>query len=256
MPVDSSCAAPFPRTRASVVRRIASDDGEERTRAFDTLVRAYLGPVYKHLRLKWKQDPETARDSAQGFFSRAFEKRYFADYDAGRARFRTYLRTCLDRYVMETRRADRREKRGGHALHLSLDFEPAEAELRQIEDENELDAEARFDLEWTRSLLAAALQELAERCAASGKQTQLRVFERYVLEDELGRAGAKDEERRRDVSYAAIAQELELRVSDVTNYLAWARRELRRILLDRLSELCATQEEFEDEARALLGVAP
>jgi len=42
----------------------------------------------------------------------------------------------------------------------------------------------------------------------------------------------------------------------VTNYLAGARREFRRIVLDKLRELTATDDEFRREARMLLGVDP
>jgi len=33
-------------------------------------------------------------------------------------------------------------------------------------------------------------------------------------------------------------------VTDVTNALAWARREFRKIALDRLRELCGSEKEF------------
>jgi hypothetical protein len=42
-------------------------------------------------------------------------------------------------------------------------------------------------------------------------------------------------------------------VSDVTNALAWARREFRKIALGRLRELCGSEEEFHREARAAFG---
>ena len=53
-------------------------------------------------------------------------------------------------------------------------------------------------------------------------------------------------------SYKDLAKELDLSVSNVTNYLAAARREFRRIVLEKLRELTATDEEFRREARALL----
>ncbi|HSO76667.1 MAG TPA: hypothetical protein VLU47_17690, partial [Blastocatellia bacterium] len=81
----------------------------------------------------------------------------------------------------------------------------------------------------------------------AGKETHLRLFERYVLEDDDG--GAK-------TSYKTLAAEFGLSTSDVTNYLALARREFRRVILDRLRELTATDEEYRREARALLGVDP
>jgi len=42
----------------------------------------------------------------------------------------------------------------------------------------------------------------------------------------------------------------------VTNHLAAMRRQFRRIVLERLRDLTTTDEEFEAEARRLLGSAP
>ena len=80
-----------------------------------------------------------------------------------------------------------------------------------------------------------------------GKETHLRLFERYVLD-------ADDQAPK--TSYKALAAEFSLETTDVTNYLALARREFRRIVLEKLRELTATDEEFHREARALLGVDP
>ena len=51
-----------------------------------------------------------------------------------------------------------------------------------------------------------------------------------------------------------LAAEFELPVTQVTNHLAWARREFRRIVLDRLREMTGSDEEFREEAKDLLGV--
>jgi hypothetical protein len=40
----------------------------------------------------------------------------------------------------------------------------------------------------------------------------------------------------------------------VNNYLAAARRDFRRIVIEKLREITATEEEFRNEARSLLGV--
>ena len=44
--------------------------------------------------------------------------------------------------------------------------------------------------------------------------------------------------------------------TDVTNYLAWARKELRTCVLVRLREITHDEDEFKEEARAVLGVDP
>jgi DNA-directed RNA polymerase specialized sigma24 family protein len=70
------------------------------------------------------------------------------------------------------------------------------------------------------------------------------LFERYDLED-------ADERR---LSYEQLAREFGLSVTDVTNHLAFARREFRRIALEKLREMTATEEEFRREASALFGL--
>jgi hypothetical protein len=69
------------------------------------------------------------------------------------------------------------------------------------------------------------------------------LFERYDLSDD-------------DVSYAALAAEFGLDTTTVNNYLAAARRDFRRLVLEKLREITATDEEFRTEARSLLGVDP
>jgi hypothetical protein len=42
----------------------------------------------------------------------------------------------------------------------------------------------------------------------------------------------------------------------VTNHLAWARREFRRVVLERLRELSGSDAEYRTEARELFGMDP
>src|SRR5260370_18461400 len=120
----------FPATRHSMVAAMRSDGVEARRAAFDALVGAYWKPVFKYVRLKWHASPEDAADLTQGFFTRAFEKDFFAGFDSSRARFRTFLRTCLDGFVANARKADARLKRGGGVTLISIDFGEAARELR------------------------------------------------------------------------------------------------------------------------------
>src|SRR3970040_1792973 len=116
----------FPATRRSVLERVRSGDADVRRTAFGDLALAYWRPRYHHLRLHWRLDPDGAEDVVQAFFTAAFEKRYLERYDPAKARFRTFLRTCLDRYVPNTWKAERAEERGGGRTTLPLDFPGAE----------------------------------------------------------------------------------------------------------------------------------
>jgi RNA polymerase sigma factor (sigma-70 family) len=239
----------FPATRWSAIDRARSEDPVERARALESLMAAYWKPVYKYIRARWGRSNEDAKDLTQEFFARLIEKDFLDSYDPTRARLRTFLRTCVDGVVANHDRAARRLKRGGDAPHLSLDFETAESELARAglpapgSAEN---MEELFEKEWVRSLFSLAVEGLREECVARGKTVQFRLFELYDLDD--------DGAARR--SYAELAREFVLSTSDVTNYLSYARREFRRIALEKLREMTASEEEFRREARALFGVEP
>lgn len=232
----------FPATRHSIVEQARSADPDRRRAAFDRVVQAYWKPVYVYLRLRWRASAEDAKDLTQAFFARAFEKRFFDAYDPARARFRTFLRTCLDGYAANQQAADRRLKRGGGAEILSLDFAGAERDLPAPAAAD--DPDAVFHREWLRGVCAEAVEELRRRCRAGGRDRALALFERCDLSD------LADADR---PSYAALAAESSLPVTQVTNLLAAARREFRRALSDTLRARTASDEEFAEEARRLLG---
>jgi hypothetical protein len=235
----------FPVTRLSAIVAASSANQEERTRAFEVLVSAYWMPVYKYVRIKWNKPTEDARDLTQGFFLEAMEKNFFGRYDPSKARFRTFLRTCLDGFVANETKAASRIKRGGDATILSLDFDGAEDQLRIAARPAPGAIDEYFEQEWARSVFSLALEGFRAQMLDAGKETHLRLFERYVLD-------ADDQAPK--TSYKALAAEFNLATTDVTNYLALARREFRRIVLEKLRELTASDEEFRREARALLGV--
>ncbi|MBI3665825.1 MAG: sigma-70 family RNA polymerase sigma factor [Acidobacteria bacterium] len=237
--------ARFPATRWSAIAAARSPVAAERTLAFETLVAAYWKPVYKYIRVKWGQSNEDAKDLTQGFFARAFEKDFFRGYDPSKGSFRTYMRTCAGAFVANEQKATRRIKRGGDTVLLSLDFEGAEGEIGRLEVPARESLDDYFHKEWIRNLFSLAVEKLQEECEARGKQIHFRLFERYDLED--GEPEGKP-------TYEQLAAELGLSATAVTNYLAFARREFRRIVIEELREVTTSDEEFRSEARLLLGL--
>ena len=231
----------FPVTNHSAIVNARSADQITRQRALETILTSYWKPVYKYIRLKWQASNEDAKDLTQGFFANAFEKDHFANYDAGKASFQTFLRTCLDGFVSNERKAGNRLKRGGGMDHYSLDFAAAEDELSSHALTSTLNPEDYFHREWVRWMFTLAVDAFRIRCLDSGRTVHFQLFERYDLNDD-------------NVSYASLAQEFGLEAATVNNYLAAARRDFRRIVLEKLREITATDEEFRTEARSLLGV--
>ena len=233
----------FPVTNQSAIAAARSEDHVVRQRAFDTILTSYWKPAYKYIRLKWQANNEDAKDLTQGFFANVFEKNHFANYDARKASFQTFLRTCLDGFVANERKARKRLKRGGDANHFQLDFLSAEDELA-MQTSYDLSPEDYFHREWVRWMFTMSVDALRERCEASGRKIHFQLFEAYDLHDDPDSS----------VSYASLAKTFELEPATVNNYLAATRREFRRIVLDKLREITATDEEYRTEARSLLGV--
>lgn len=236
----------FPATRWSVVEAVRSRDPEEQTRALDTLFAAYWKPIYKYVRLRWNRPVEEAEDLTQGFFAELLERGLLGKYDPGKSRLRTYLRLCADSFVMNEGKAATRQKRGGTITHLALDVPAAESELAgtTIDPASIPSAESLeqfFEKEWIRSLFSLAVEDLRMLCVEQERERAFLLFEDYDLAGDA------------DVSYAKLSAAHSIPVSDVTNALSWARREFRRIALERLRQLCGSEEEFQREARAVFG---
>jgi RNA polymerase sigma factor (sigma-70 family) len=231
----------FPATRYSVIERIRGTDPDARRAAFGDLVEGYWKPVYKHLRMTWRLDSEEARDLTQGFFAEAFQKAWLEKFEPGKARFRTFVRVCADRFVMNARQSRARLKRGGAVQTVGLDFDGADREL--VDYHGALAGpDEYFHQEFVRALFERALQAVRADCEASGRLLHYALFERY----DVAPVG--------QVSYSDLAKEFGLTVAQVTNYLALVRRAFRSRALAALAGLCGSEAEFRREARDLFGV--
>jgi RNA polymerase sigma factor (sigma-70 family) len=226
----------FPMTRPSAVADLLSGDPARRARSLDVVVRAYWKPVYKYLRLKWSVDAEAASDLTQSFFETAIGRDSLAAYDPRRGRFRTFLRACLDRHVIDQHRRASAGRRGGRQVHL--DFAAAESELGSSSAQP--DPAAIFDAEWLRHLMQLALERL-DAHFGDRRPIHAKLFRDFHIGDAAP-------------SYAEAAARYGISTSDVTNWLHAARRELRRIALELLRELTLDEEDFAAEARAVFGI--
>jgi len=236
----------FPATRWSAIEGARSSDPEERRRAFDRIVSVYWKPVYKYVRARHVKSAEDAQDLTQDFFASLLDRGTLDAYEPSKARLRTFLRSCVDALVANTDRDARRLKRGGGTKPLSLEFELAEGELARTGVPSPERVDDFFEKEWVRSLFAAAVDQLRSTYVAKGKEVVFSVFQSYDLDDAVpGRP-----------TYAELAREHGISITDVTNHLAGARREFRRISLEILRETTASDDEYRREARSLLGHAP
>lgn len=234
----------YPTTHLSLIQQLRDHQGEARRRAYDLLIAAYWRPVYTHLRLRWNKDRPAAEDLTQEFFALAFEKAYFDSFDPAKARFRTFVRTCVDRFAAKDHRKSETVKRGGTHAIVPLDYTGVEAELQARAGESPDDI---FERQWVRSVFDLAVSRLKEECAEGNRSVACAMFRLYDLEEDS--AVTK-------LSYAELAARFGVKETDVTNYLAAMRRRFRQLVLEVLRQLTSSEEEYREEARLLLGVNP
>jgi DNA-directed RNA polymerase specialized sigma24 family protein len=219
-----------------VLEALRSPSAEEQRRGAELLVRAYRAPVRDLLAWKWHLGPEDAEDRVQEFFARALEKRWFDRFDAGRGRFRSYLRVLANRFVAHALEAESRQKRGGGQVLVPLEL------VGDLLPDGDQEAERRFRDAWVRSVFELALQALREEALGRDRAVHLALFEAYDL------AGSERP------SYADLGRAHHLGDSQVINHLAWARRRFRHHVLATVRSLAGSESEYRDDVRDLLGI--
>ncbi len=210
---------------------------ELRGEALAAIVEIYWKPAYKYIRLKWNRTEDDAMDDTQDFFANLIGRASLERWDPARASFRTYLRLCIDGHIKNALTAKSRLKRS--AQMESLDFAAAEREVAMADPAEP--ADELFHREWQRRMFELAVADLRKESEAKGVEVRFRVFEQYDLTgDDTSRPG-----------YDELARRHGLAVTTVTNHLAWARREIRRLLLERLARVTGGDGELRRETQDL-----
>jgi RNA polymerase sigma factor (sigma-70 family) len=168
----------FPTTQWSVV--LSSRDGDAAWRAaLETLLPLYWKPVYFFLRRKGLS-VEAAEDAVQGFFVHVMERDALPRADPARGRFRSYLLTCLDHYLINQHERDVAVKRGGRVKVVALDTGIAERELHAAP----LDPSLAFDREWASGVMDRTIARLTREYEEGRRKGPAEVFLSFFRAEE------------------------------------------------------------------------
>ena len=143
------------------------------------------------------------------------------------------MKIALANFVRDLERHRRTLKRGGGRALLSLS-EDEEGEGLELPDPAGHDPEASLDAAWRAELMQAATRALEAELAGQGKELYFRVFHDYLLADE-------------ELDYAAIARRHDLKPSDVSNYLQFAKKRFRSVLRAVVADTVGGREDLERE---------
>ena len=197
---------------------------------------AEIGAAFEQTMEVRDASPKAADLAERWFFENVVRRGLLATYQPARARFRTFLRTCLDHHAVDQHRRRSAQRRGGGAGEVEL----SDAE-HALADHAAVDPDQLFEAEWLRHIMQLAITRLDERLTAAGKPTHAALFRAFHVGDSAP-------------TYAEAAAEHGCSVTDVTNWLHGARKEFRKIALELLRELTLDDDDFAAEAMAVFGI--
>jgi RNA polymerase sigma factor (sigma-70 family) len=157
----------FPTTRWSLVQAAADENRPKACQALESLCTRYWTPLYAYARRR-SLSPEAAEDVVQGFFVHLLEKDAIRNARRERGRFRSFLLTSFKHFLSDQWDRARAQKRGGTAVHLSLDLTCAEAELPQLA--STATPESAYERRWALATIEHALAILEREYADAGRE--------------------------------------------------------------------------------------
>lgn len=214
--------------------------GGEETEAIDalgTLFQSYWQPLYRFARRKGKSR-EDAEDLVQGFLAHLLEDKSLRSVDRAKGRFRTFLLTSFNHWIISEWKHATRQKRGGGVPPLSFDWESAETGLK-LEVADERSPDRLFDREWAIALLDKVFDDLEKVARNDGNIGQ---FER------LKSCLTTDSQR---IPYPALATELNISEGAVRVAVHRLRKRYRNQLEAEVARTLHSQEALKDEMQAL-----
>jgi RNA polymerase sigma-70 factor (ECF subfamily) len=229
----------LPSTLWSVVLAASDADAPTRREALQSLIESYWKPAYHFIRRKGN-DPETAKDLAQGFFAALLERNFLQYVRQDRGRFRTFLLTALEHFLADEHDRASALKRGGDRKAFSLDFVAAEREGSFLTDGRP--PEASFMREWGLRVLSQGLRLLRESFDRVGRAQEFEALRLHLS------AGGE-----RPPSYADLAARLGVSEQDVANRIHRARAAYRDCILQVIQSYSAGPEDAREELQDLFG---
>jgi DNA-directed RNA polymerase specialized sigma24 family protein len=158
----------FQTTRWTTVLAARNQAEEGGQQAMALLCRAYWYPLYAFVRRNGRT-PEDAQDLTQAFFARLLEKDFLLRVAPEKGRFRTFLLMALKRFLANEWHKSQAAKRGGKALHFSIDAEEAE-ERYAAEPVDNFSPERLYERRWAYTLLDQTMNRLRSEYRESGRE--------------------------------------------------------------------------------------
>ena len=223
----------FPRTTGiwGLVEQVKA--GTTTREALQALLVQYRAPLKAHLVVRKRLSSDAADDLLQNFIeSKILRLKLIERADRNKGRFRSFLLTALDRYLIDEYRKAQ---------------EPLQAlgEM-QLEVPEEEDPEP-FNVAWARQVIEAAFEKMRAECTRQKRPDVWGVFEQRIVCPILhGAEPASYEALLKEFGFASAAQ--------ASNVLMTAKRTFRRALEEVIGEYEDGAQDVGEEMEALKAI--
>ena len=227
--------AAFVTTHWSVV---LAAGGKDTVRARDALARlcqTYWYPLYAYVRQRGYA-PHDAQDLTQEFFARLLEKNTLGAITREKGKFRSFLLTTLNHFLVDEWNKARAQKRGGGQV-VSLDARDAETRFAR-EPVDALTPERLFEQNWALALLDLVYRQLQHEYETGGKGAIFNELKSCLT-------GARS-----SVPYAVLAPRLKMSENTVKTSVHRLRRRYRELLRAEVAHTVTSPGEVEEELRS------
>lgn len=204
--------------------------------ARESLCVRYWRPLYLYARARGSAAPD-AEDAVQGFLARLLEGDRYLQADPGSGKFRSFLLTAFQRYLMDEWDRGQAQKRGGGITMLPLDFASAESEAQAL-PADVASAEESFDRRWALATVEQALTQLEQRWSGADRLRWFQELKPFLTLDP-------------QESLEAIANRLREKAGTVRMCLKRLREDYLTVIRQTVAETLAPDEDVNDEIRYL-----
>jgi RNA polymerase sigma-70 factor (ECF subfamily) len=216
-------------------------DSPEARQALSDLCAAYYTPVFVMMR-RAAPSEEAARDLTQEFFARLLSRAGLGQVDPERGRFRYFLLGAVKHFLADVHDEQRRLKRGGGQVPVSLDAGTDSSSGLELADTTAPSPDLEFDREWAVTLLDRALSRLGREQAEAGKREQFPALKPWLTGD------------KQEVSLADLAGRLETSEGTLRVTLHRLRKRFRELVREEIAGTVGDAAHVREEMHYLLEV--
>lgn len=234
----------FQTTHWSEIFDAKTTDDVRRSTIIDVLLRKYWKPVYCCIRRKG-YDNEEAKDLTQAFFHEVvLNTNLIQQADKAKGRFRTFLLTALNHYLIDVHRREKAKKHAPCGGFVTLDGINLSSLTKA---HSSMTPDQVFNYVWAAEMIDQVISQVKRECYETYKEKHWNVFHAKILApiiDNQASPSLKELCDRYDIENEAKA----------SNMIITIKRCFRRVLEDHLRRFVRTDSEIEDEFSELLGI--